>query len=258
MKGTFPIPNFQGIYHLNNYSISYSIEQQHKIHNHNKLIECIGSNQQIPYDTSIVLPISQYGDKGKIKLSFYHQPNEIEFYLNVQSYELISYMFDLNSIYKYKKRKVEGIVIYIKVDNNGLIHLMGFDYVFGDNTTAKINYEQGMVDVLNNGLYYGKDIKKNKVNYLLNEENKYLKMDKEFEEYSVQKNNIEGKCYSLRDVINNSKKEHVEYKNTNKTLMEILNSIEEDLRDAGDKKINLTPIYQQIVDIASIVGYNMN
>ena len=59
-------------------------------------------------------------------------------------------------------------------------------------------------------------------------------------------------------MINNSKKEHVEYKNKNKTLMEILNSIEEDLRDAGDKKINLAPIYQQIVDIASIVGYNMN
>ena len=258
MKGTFPIPNFQGIYHLNNYSISYSIEQQNKTYNHHKLIECIESNQQIPYDTSIVLPISKYGDKGKVKLSFYHQPDEIEFYLNEQSYELISYMLDLNLIYKYKKRKVEGIVIYIKVDNNGFIHLMGFDYVLGDNTTSKIKYEQGMVDVLYNGLYCSKDIKKNKENYLLNEENKYLKMDKEFEEYSAQKNNIEGKCYSLRDVINNSKKEHVEYKNTNKTLMEILNSIEEDLRDAGDKKINLTPIYQQIVDIASIVGYNMN
>ena len=258
MKGTFPLQNFMGIYHLNNYSIVYSIEninnkQQHK--QNNQLYEFIRANTQIPYDAPLMFPINQFGEVGKIKITFYHQPSELDYYLHSNTYELISYIFDLNIIYKQQKGKSQGMQAHFKVDNNGFIHLQGIELVYGEHKTEQLHFSQGMVEAKRNGIYYDKDKKQKVEQYLYNEENNYMKRDKEFDDYYIRKNNIEGKCYSLRDAIYNSRKERMLYKNTNRTLIDVITTIEETLRDAGDNIINLDPIYQQLLDIASMVGY---
>ena len=257
MKGTFPLQNFMGIYHLNNYSIVYSIEninskQQQK---QNQLYEFIRANTQIPYDAPLMFPINQFGEAGKIKITFYHQPSELDFYLQSNTYELISYIFDLNIIYKQQKGKAQGMQAHFKVDNNGFIHLQGIELVYADHKTEQLHFLQGMVEAKRNGIYYDKDKKQKVEQYLFNEENTYMKRDKEFDEYYIRKNNIEGKCYSLRDAIYNSRKERMLYRNTNRTLIDVITTIEETLRDAGDNIINLDPIYQQLLEVASMVGY---
>ena len=103
LKGCFPIKNFKGIYHLNHYSILYSI-------NNGPINEFIDDHYQIPEFKSLVFG-EEYFNENKINITFYHKKEEIQNYVKSDSGLLISYEINLDEVLK-----VNGGIKLLKIN----------------------------------------------------------------------------------------------------------------------------------------------
>ena len=99
LKGCFPIKNFRGIYHLNHYSILYSI-------NNGPINEFIDDHYQIPEFKSFI--IDKNNMNNNINITFYHSKKEIDYYMHTDEASdnvlLVSYDIIPSEIIGYKMK----------------------------------------------------------------------------------------------------------------------------------------------------------
>jgi molecular chaperone DnaK (HSP70) len=236
MKGRFPIQGFKGIYHLNIYAIYYQIENEEK--------KCLISSQYaIPFFHTIYFDNKYFNNNFKI--GFYHNKNEIEKYVPCKEGLLVEYEINPKIILE-QNGGIKEIYITFMVDNNGNVHLNKL-FTKQNNNEIPIQFKNGMVIASRRELYTNIQINNNLINELKNVENKFMKDDEEFKNFSNKRNLLEGRYYEIKNKIN-EKNLGVQVIN-GKTINDILNEIENILTEYQNKFGDLNIIQQKFDEI---------
>jgi molecular chaperone DnaK (HSP70) len=241
LQGCFPIKNFNGIYHLNHYSILYSI-------NNKEIIEFIDDHCQIPEFKSLSFGEEYFNDNNKtINITFYHKKEEIEKYVSSEDGLLISYDISCEEVLKLNNG-IKNLKIIFLVDNIGEIHMKSLESKVDKNKTVKINFSKDLIKVVKRGLYSSSaEIEKNIKLYSTNENNLFMK-DKEFIEFSFKKNNLESKLYNLKGKIQyDSNFNSIQY--NNKNVLDCLQEIEDKLNENHHNIFDLKPLENDLDNI---------
>ena len=232
LQGCFPIKNFNGIYHLNHYSILYSI-------NNKEILEFVDDHCQIPEFKSLTFG-EEYFNENKINITFYHKKEEIEKYVSTNDGLLISYDINLPELLKLNNG-IKNVKIIFLIDNIGEIHMKSLESKLEKNKPIKINFTKDLIKVVKRGLYSSSaDIEKNVNLYTTNENNLFMK-DKEFIEFSYNKNHLESKLYNIKGKIQyDNNFNNIQY--NNKNVLDCLQEIEDKLNENHQNIIDLTPL----------------
>ena len=78
-------------------------------------------------------------------------------------------------------------------------------------------------------------------------EMRLIKIDEDFKIYDAKRNQLEGRCYEIKNKISGKEIENKEF--NGKALREVMNDIENNLIDIQSKVTDLTPIEKQFADI---------
>ena len=231
LQGCFPIKNFNGIYHLNHYSILYSI-------NNKEILEFVDDHCQIPEFKSLTFG-EEYFNENKINITFYHKKEEIEKYVSTNDGLLISYDINCEELLKLNNG-IKNVKITFLIDNIGEIHMKSLESKLEKNNPIKINFTKDLIKVVKRGLYSSSaDIEKNVNLYTTNENNLFMK-DKEFIEFSYNKNHLESKLYDIKGKIQyDNNFNTIQY--NNKNVLDCLQEIEDKLNENHQNIIDLTP-----------------
>jgi hypothetical protein len=236
LKGCFPIKNFKGIYHLNHYSILYSI-------NNGPINEFIDDHYQIPQCKSLNFGEEYFNDQSnKINITFYHKKEEIQNYVQSDSGLLISYDIICEEVLK-SNRGIKSLKIMFLLDNIGEIHIKGLE-----SEGKKINFSKNLIKVVKRGLYLSHDEIEQKVNLYKTNEDILFKKDEEFKNFSFQKNDLESKLYQIKDKIKNNSNINTIQCN-GKNVMECLQEIEDKLYESHNDIIELNPLKENLDNI---------
>ena len=243
LKGCFPIKNFRGIYHLNHYSILYSI-------NDGEINEFIDDHYQIPEFKSLNFGEEYFNDQSnKINITFYHKKEEIQNYVQTDSGLLISYDINCEEVLK-ANGGIKSLKIVFLLDNIGEIHIKGLE-----SEGKKINFSKNLIKVVKRGLYLShNDIERN-VNLYTTNENILFKKDEEFKNFSFKKNDLESKLYQIKDKIKNNN--NINNMQCNgKNVMECLQEIEDKLYESHNDIIDLNPLKENLDNIIKSIASN--
>ena len=243
LKGCFPIKNFRGIYHLNHYSILYSI-------NDGEINEFIDDHYQIPEFKSLNFGEEYFNDQSnKINITFYHKKEEIQNYVQTDSGLLISYDINCEEVLK-ANGGIKSLKIVFLLDNIGEIHIKGLE-----SEGKKINFSKNLIKVVKRGLYPShNDIEQN-VNLYTTNENILFKKDEEFKNFSFKKNDLESKLYQIKDKIKNNN--NINNMQCNgKNVMECLQEIEDKLYESHNDIIDLNPLKENLDNIIKTITSN--
>ena len=243
LKGTFPIKNFKGIYHLNHYAINSSI-------NNGPIEEFISNHYQIPEFKSFTFDKNLM--QNNINISFYHLKNEIKDYSYNEGKDdnvlLVAYDIISSEILK-KYPNINQLKITFLIDNIGEVHINKLESVINKDKSVKIDLEKSIIKIVRRGLYLSQ-AQKNKIIAELNyTEQNLFKIDQEFIDFSAKKNNLESQFYNVKNLIQNKNLTNSSY--NGKNIMTCMQEIEEQLNDNYNKIIDLTPIedyLQKIVE----------
>ncbi|MCQ2819894.1 MAG: Hsp70 family protein [archaeon] len=243
MKGAFPVQNFQGIYHVNNYSIYQSI-------NGGKLTPFLLAGDNIPIIKN--LSYSKNELKGPtLRFAFYHDKKELAFYIPAKTGLLIEYEINIHYLLSQYKG-LEALEISFLIDNNGFVHIHGINY----KEKGKSNPLSGqnlskIIKVTQRELYLQNNIIEDFVKRLKAEESKMLKKDIKFKTYLEKVNQIEGRCYEVKNKINNKNLSSMTIRGKN--VMDILQDIEDGLSDSRDNIIDLKNYENSLDEILSAI-----
>ena len=243
LKGTFPIKNFKGIYHLNHYSINSSI-------NNGPIEEFISNHYQIPEFKSFTFDKNLL--QNNINIAFYHLKNEINNYSYSESKDdnvlLVAYDIIGSEILK-KYQNINQLKVTFLIDNIGEVHINKLESIISKDNSAKINLDKNIIKIVRRGLYLSQS-QKNKIIAELNyTEQNLFKMDQEYIDFSAKKNNLESQFYNVKNLIQNKNLTNSNY--NGKNIMTCMQEIEDQLNDNYNKIIDLTPIedyLQKIVE----------
>ena len=240
LKGCFPIKNFRGIYHLNHYSILYSI-------NNGPIDEFIDDHYQIPEFKSLNFGEEYFNENNnKLNITFYHKKEEIQNYVASDTGLLISYEINLDEVLK-----VNGGIKLLKmvflIDNIGEIHIKDLE-----TQGKKINFSKNLLKVVKRELYPSHiQIEKN-VNLYSNNENILFKRDEEFINFSFHKNDLESKLYQIKNKIqDNSNYNTLQYNGRN--ILECLQEIEDKLNENYNIIFELTSLKESLNNIINSI-----
>ena len=236
LKGCFPIKNFRGIYHLNHYSILYSI-------NNGPINEFIDDHYQIPEFKSLSFGEEYFNENNnKLNITFYHKKEEIQNYVKSDSGLLISYEINLDEVLKVNGG-IKLLKIVFLIDNIGEIHIKNLE-----TQGKKINFSKSLLKVVKRELYPNHTQIEQNINLFSTNENILFKRDQEFINFSFQKNDIESKLYQIKNKIQyNNNYNSLQY--NGKNVMECLQEIEDKLNESHSNIIELTPIKQELDNI---------
>ena len=243
LKGTFPIKNFKGIYHLNHYSINSSI-------NNGPIEEFISNHYQIPEFKSFTFDKNLL--QNNINIAFYHLKNEINNYSYSESKDdnvlLVAYDIIGSEILK-TYQNINQLKVTFLIDNIGEVHINKLESIISKDNSAKINLDKNIIKIVRRGLYLSQS-QKNKIIAELNyTEQNLFKMDQEYIDFSAKKNNLESQFYNVKNLIQNKNLTNSNY--NGKNIMTCMQEIEDQLNDNYNKIIDLTPIedyLQKIVE----------
>ena len=238
-KGCFPIKNFQGIYHLNHYSIMHSI-------NNGEIQEFIDDHHQIPQFKSINLG-EEYFSNDIINISFYHKIDEIKNYVDSTDGLLISYDIYCKEILK-ENNGIKNLKIVILIDNIGEIHIKSLESNVENNKPVSIKLSKNLMKVVKRGLYPNiNQIQDNIKNYT-NNENLLFSKDQLFINFCHKRNNLEGKIYSIKSQIQDKNElTNIEY--NGKKILDCLEEAENKLNENHENIIDLAPLEDLIDNI---------
>ena len=241
LKGCFPIKNFRGIYHLNHYSILYSI-------NNGPITEFIDDHYQIPEFKSLNFGEEYFNDENnkKINITFYHKKEEIQNYVKSDSGLLISYDINCEEVLK-ANGGLKVLKIVFLLDNIGEIHIKGLE-----SEGKKINFSKNLIKVVQRELYPSHAEIEQKVNLFLNNENISFKQDVEFIHFSFQKNDLESKIYNIKNKIQNNSNYNLLQCN-GKNVIECLQEIEDKLNESHTNIIELNPLRESLDNVISSI-----
>ena len=234
----FPIQNFQGIYHLNNYSISYSINYSQK--------QILLSNQvNIPYFPEIILD-SSYFNNNKIIIGFYHNPNEIQYYLPCQTGLLLEYEINTQILLQLNGN-INNAILDIMIDNNGIIFIKNLKSQDNNKKLINIpiNQQNGLITISKREIYQNPKERMNLIVQMSKKENEFIKRDENFKIYSAKRNQLEGRVYDIRNKISGKPISNQMF--NGKPLIDFINDIENKLNDIQKQITDLTP-FQNLLD----------
>ena len=241
LKGCFPIKNFKGIYHLNHYSILYSI-------NNGPINEFIDDHYQIPEFKSLVFG-EEYFNENKINITFYHKKEEIQNYVKTDEGLLISYNINCNEILKFNGGQKNFKIVFL-IDNIGEVHIKDIE-----SQNKKINFSKNLIKVVKRELYPNKTQIDENINLYTQNENNLFKKDEEFINYSFKKNDLESKLYQLKSKIQyNATYNTLQY--NNKNVIECLQEIEDKLYENQNNIIDLNPLKEYLDNIINSITPN--
>ena len=241
LKGCFPIKNFRGIYHLNHYSILYSI-------NNGPINEFIDDHYQIPEFKSLVFG-EEYFNENKINITFYHKKEEIQNYVKTDEGLLISYNINCNEILKFNGGQKNFKIVFL-IDNIGEVHIKDIE-----SQNKKINFSKNLIKVVKRELYPNKTQIDENINLYTQNENNLFKKDEEFTNYSFKKNDLESKLYQLKSKIQyNATYNTLQY--NNKNVIECLQEIEDKLYENQNNIIDLNPLKEYLDNIINSITPN--
>ena len=241
LKGCFPIKNFKGIYHLNHYSILYSI-------NNGPINEFIDDHYQIPEFKSLVFG-EEYFNENKINITFYHKKEEIQNYVKTDEGLLISYNINCNEILKFNGGQKNFKIVFL-IDNIGEVHIKDIE-----SQSKKINFSKNLIKVVKRELYPNKTQIDENINLYTQNENNLFKKDEEFINYSFKKNDLESKLYQLKSKIQyNATYNTLQY--NNKNVIECLQEIEDKLYENQNNIIDLNPLKEYLDNIINSITPN--
>ena len=248
LKGTFPIKNFKGIYHLNHYSILSSL-------NNGPCNEFVSNHYQIPEFKSFTFNKEEMNNN--INISFYHSKKEICDYLytegNNDKVLLVSYDIICSEILK-KYPNINQLKVNFLIDNIGEVHINKLESIVNKDNSVKISLDKNIIKIVKRGLYLSKS-QRNKIIAELNYTEKNLfKIDEEFINFSARKNSLEGDFYKVKNLVQNKNLTNVQY--NGKNIMSCLQEIEDQLNDSYNKIIDLTPIENYLHNIVQSITPN--
>ena len=248
LKGTFPIKNFKGIYHLNHYSILSSL-------NNGPCNEFVSNHYQIPEFKSFTFNKEEMNNN--INISFYHSKKEINDYLytegNNDNVLLVSYDIICSEILK-KYPNINQLKVNFLIDNIGEVHINKLESIVNKDNSVKISLDKNIIKIVKRGLYLSQS-QRNKIIAELNYTEKNLfKIDEEFINFSARKNSLEGDFYKVKNLVQNKNLTNVQY--NGKNIMSCLQEIEDQLNDSYNKIIDLTPIENYLHDIVQSITPN--
>ena len=234
LKACFPIKNFQGIYHLNHYSILYSI-------NNEPMKEFIDDHHQIPEFKTLFFGEEYFGEnKDIINITFYHKKEEISNYVICNDGLLISYDINCKEVLK-NNNGAKNLKIILLIDNIGEIHINRLESINDKNKSEKINNFKNLIKVVKRGLYQSKVETDKIIDLYNNNENDLFEKDKKFIDFSFNRNSLEGKLYNIKGKIqNDSNFNSLQY--NNKNVLDCLLEIEDKLNEDPQKIIDLSPL----------------
>jgi len=240
LQGSFPIKNFRGIYHLNHYSILYSI-------NNDEIKEFIDDHHQIPEFKSLSFGEEYFnGNNTTVNITFYHKKEEIQNYVQTDSGLLISYDINCEEVLK-SNGGIKSLKIVFLIDNIGEIHIKGLE-----TEGKKINFSKNLIKVIKRELYPSHNEIEQNINLFTNNENVLFKKDEEFINFSFQKNDLESKLYQIKNKIqDNSNYNSIQY--NGKNVMECLQEIEDKLNENYNKIFDLTPLKELMNNIINSI-----
>lgn len=252
LKGCFPIKNFKGIYHLNHYSILYSI-------NNGALQEFASDHHQIPDFKSLFLD-EQYFTNGnkKINISFFHKKEEINNYLPSKTGLLISYDIFCEEILKINNG-IPNLKITFLIDNIGEVHIKGFESQASKDNSIKINFSKSMIKISGREIYESSSEMNKLINMYTENEKKLFNKDQLFINFSADKNELEGKLYDIRNKIKNSPNINNNINNyviNGKNIMDCLQEIEDNINDSHNKMLDLKPLKNYLDNIIKTITPN--
>ena len=248
LKGTFPIKNFKGIYHLNHYSILSSL-------NNGPCNEFVSNHYQIPEFKSFTFNKEEMNNN--INISFYHSKKEISDYLytegNNDNVLLVSYDIICSEILK-KYPNINQLKVNFLIDNIGEVHINKLESIVNKDNSVKISLDKNIIKIVKRGLYLSQS-QRNKIIAELNYTEKNLfKIDEEFINFSARKNSLEGDFYKVKNLVQNKNLTNVQY--NGKNIMSCLQEIEDQLNDSYNKIIDLTPIENYLHNIVQSITPN--
>ena len=248
LKGTFPIKNFKGIYHLNHYTISSSI-------NNGPLEEFISNHYQIPEFKSFTFDKNIMNNN--INITFYHNKKEINDYSytegNDENVLLVGYDIMCSEIFK-KYQSINQLKVTFLIDNIGEVHINKLESIINKDNSVKINLDKSMIKIVKRGLYLSQ-AQKNKIIAELNyTEQNLFKMDQNFIDFSAKKNSLEGNYYNVKNLIQNKNLTNAQY--NGKNIMTCMQEIEDQLNDSYNKIVDLTPMEDYLQQIVQSITPN--
>ena len=248
LKGTFPIKNFKGIYHLNHYSILSSL-------NNGPCNEFVSNHYQIPEFKSFTFNKEEMNNN--INISFYHSKKEISDYSytegNNDNVLLVSYDIICSEILK-KYPNINQLKVNFLIDNIGEVHINKLESIVNKDNSVKISLDKNIIKIVKRGLYLSQS-QRNKIIAELNYTEKNLfKIDEEFINFSARKNSLEGDFYKVKNLVQNKNLTNVQY--NGKNIMSCLQEIEDQLNDSYNKIIDLTPIENYLHNIVQSITPN--
>ena len=245
LKGTFPIKNFKGIYHLNHYSINASI-------NNKPIEEFISNHYQIPEFKSFIFDKNEMNND--INISFYHSKKEINDYSfnegNDDNILLVTYKIVSSEILK-KYQNINQLKVTYLVDNIGEVHINKLESIINKDSSVKINLDKSIIKVVKRGLYLSQAQKNQIIAGLNYTEQNLFKLDQDFINFSTKKNNLESNFYSVKNLVQNKNLTNAQY--NGKNIMTCLQEIENQLNDNYNKIVDLTPIEDYLLKIVQSI-----
>ena len=248
LMGTFPIKNFKGIYHLNHYSILYSI-------NNGPIQVFLEAQHQIPEFKSLTFGEEYFNNPtNTINVAFYHKKEEIEKYVLCDDGLLISYEINCDEVLKVNKG-IKNLKIVLLIDNLGEIHIKNLETIDGQNNPKKLDFSRNLIKVVKRGLYLSNtQITKNIKEYENNENALFMK-DKEFIDFLYNKNNLESQLYNIKAKIQ-SNGTLSEMKYNNKNILDCLKEIEDKLYEDHQNIFDLKPLENYFHEIIRTITPN--
>ena len=197
LNETFPIKDFNGIYHLNNYTINISI-------NNEPIGKFIGNNEYLPSYKTYSFDEKYFNSvNSKINISFYYDTNEIKNYLPSNSGLLLTYEFDCNEIEK-ENGGMKNVRITFLISRIGNIHIHSIESRIFEEQYMKIEINDKIYKTINSEIYQGESQKEKMIEEFKNKEKAMFEKDRNFKNYSKSKNNILTKLYNIKNKINDN------------------------------------------------------
>ena len=230
LKGCFPIKDFKGMYHLNNYSINIRI-------NNEECQKFISNNEYLPFYKYYFFDEKYFDNpNSKIVISFYYDKNEIEKYLSSENGLLLTYEFDCNEIMQLTGG-MRNVKITFLVSNVGNIHVHALESRVFEEDYMIIENNDKIYKIIQRELFRDKKEADKMIEEYKNKELILFEKDRYFKNYLKLKNNFLNKLYNIKNKVNENGLGDMLFEN--KKINEILDELEYKLNDSNNELLNL-------------------
>ena len=240
LNNSFPIKDFNGIYELNNYTINILINDE-------PIKTFIGKDEFLP-SYKVYSFDDKYFDSPnqKIIISFFYDKNEIKNYLASDSGLLLTYEFNCAEIIK-SNGGIKNVKITFFIDTDGIIKVNSLESKIFEEQNMKIEINDAIYQIVKREIYPDKNNIKKLINEFKNKEKQLFEIDRNYINYSRQKDKILSKLYSTKSKINDNNLGDKLFEN--RKINEILDEIENNIINSNNNYINLDDLNDKLDNI---------